>query len=115
MDCPSLKSISLGTQVQTIGERALAATGLENVDLTSNSNLKEIGNWAMVLTPAAQISLPDGVENLGDGAFLYNKNLEEINMGNGLLQINDYLLAGTGLRGSLTLSGVSTVGDYALP
>lgn len=114
MDCPSLKSISLGTQVQTIGERALAATGLENVDLTSNSNLKEIGNWAMALTPAAQISLPDGVENLGDGAFLYNKNLEEINMGNGLLQINDYLLAGTGLRGSLTLSGVNTVGDYAL-
>ena len=114
MDCPALTTIKLGSTVTSLGERALAGTGIRNLDLTSSNHLAEIGDWAMVLTPVTTAKMPASLTELGDGAFLYATNLTEVNLGGRLSQLNDYLLAGTGLNNGLVLTGVSSFGDYVL-
>ena len=114
MDCPALTTIKLGSSVKSLGERALAGTGIRTLDLTSSNHLAEIGDWAMVLTPVTSAKMPTSLTDLGDGAFLYATDLTEISLGGRLRQLNDFLLAGTGLNNGLVLTGVSSFGDYVL-
>ena len=114
LDCPSLTTVNFGPAVQSVGERALAGTGIQQLDLSQNTHLTTMGDWAMVKTPVAQAKLPDGLAELGHGVFLYDTNLSSIELGGNLENINDYLLAGTGLSGDFILEGISRIGDYAL-
>ena len=114
MDCPSLQTLNLGTALQSMGERALAGSGLREINLAEHRSLTNIGDWAMVLTPVEQAVLPAGLTTLGDGAFLYDTQLTGIDLGNKLSVMSDYLLAGTGLEGELALSATKRMGDYAL-
>ena len=114
MDCPNLKSISLGNALSRIGERFLAGSGIQSLDLTPYNSLKTIGGWAFVMTPLHGVQLPAGLTSLGDGAFFYNPSLAEVKLGGGLTKLNDYLFAGSALNTSLDLTGVSELGDYAL-
>lgn len=113
MDCPSLASVSLGRNVERIGERVLAGAGLREVDLTASTNLSTIDDWAMVKMPVTTVKLPSSVTTVGDGAFLYDTELKGISLGGHVASLNDYLLAGTGLT-DLDLTGVTVLGDYAL-
>ena len=114
MDCPALKTIKLGSSIQSIGERALAGTGISSLDLSSSKHLTEVGDWVMVLTPVTSAKMPNSLTSLGDGAFLYDSSLAEVSLGGKLANLNDYLLAGTAINGSLDLKGVKSFGDYAL-
>ena len=114
LDCPELETVSLGPSLQQVGERALAGTGIKQLDLSQNSQLSSVGDWALVNAPVTQAALPEGLTTLGDGAFLYDTGLTAIQLGGKLEQISDYLLAGTALSGDLTIEGVSRVGNYAL-
>ena len=114
MDCPALTTVNLGANVQSVGDRALAGTGVKNLNLTTSRNLAEIGNWAMVNTPLEQVQLPNSLTSLGDGAFLYDKSLATVNLGGQVSHLNDYLLAGTALAGDIDFTGVNTIGDYVL-
>jgi len=113
MDCPALTTLSLGTSLQNMGERVLAGSGVKTVNLTDSKQLKEVGDWAMVRTPVTQARFPVGLTALGDGAFLYDKDLTSVYLGN-LEHLNDYALAGTGLKGTWAPAAISTIGDYAL-
>lgn len=113
MDCPALTTLKLGDALQTVGERSLAGTGIQQLDLTGSTSLNEMGDWAMVKTPVTQAKLPSSVTSVGQGAFLYDTALNEVILGGQLSQINDYMLAGTGLT-ALDLTGVSALSDYAL-
>lgn len=114
MDCPALTSIDMGTALQSMGELALAGTGLSELDLTSHHRLDSIGDWAMVLMPLEQVRMPQELRYLGDGALLYDTQLTIIKLGSKLSRVGNYLLAGTAIAGNLLLPSVSTVGDYAL-
>ena len=114
MDCPSLTNVSLGASIRSLGERSLAGTGLKTLDLSGNKNLAELGDWVMVETPVTKVVLPASVTSLGDGAFLYDKSLASIRLSDKLTTLNDYLLAGTGLTGTLSISGTESMGDYVM-
>ena len=114
MDCPKLKILSLGISLEQVGERALAGTALQSLDLTTSKNLTEVGDWVIVNTPVTEAKFPASLRNLGDGAFLYVNDLKHIELGGNLTALNDYLLAGTGIEGDFDLTGVTTIGDYAL-
>jgi len=114
MDCPALRTIALGTSVQSLGERVLAGTGIQTLDLTASKKLATIGDWAMVQTPVTTAKMPTSLTSLGDGAFLYANQLGEITLGGQLGELNDYLLAGTALNNAIDLTGITSVGDYAL-
>jgi hypothetical protein len=67
----------------------------------------------MVLTPVTEAKLPSSINTIGQGAFLYDTDLANITLGGNVSQINDFMLAGTGLE-TIDLKGVSALGDYAL-
>lgn len=113
MDCPALTTVNLGTALQSVGERSLAGTGVKQLDLTKSTGLKEFGEWAMVLTPVTEAKLPSSVNTVGQGAFMYASDLTNVTLGGNVAQLSDYTLAGTAIE-SIDLSGVSTIGDYAL-
>lgn len=112
MDCPSLTTVALGPAIQVIGEQALLGAGVEHLDLTANTSLTEIGDWALAMSPLSEVSLPLSVTKVGQGAFFYNTGLHVIRLGGHLDSLNDYLLAGTGLQTAPDLTGVSRIGNY---
>ena len=114
MDCQALNTLSLGGTLQSMGERVLAGSGLQSLDLTANSSLTDVGDWAMVQTPVTAAKLPSSLIRLGDGAFLYAADLASISLGERQDRINDFVLAGTGLAGNLSLDGIISLGNYAL-
>ena len=113
MDCPALETLTLGSAVREMGERALLGAGLHQLDLTASKNLAHIGDWAMAMSPVEQVILPSSVTHVGDGAFFCDSILLSVQLGGHLEQLNDFLLAGTGLSGEMSLEGVSRIGDYA--
>lgn len=113
MDCPALQSVVLGDAVHSVGERALAGSGLQELDWTRNSSLRTIGDWALVKTPVTVVGLPEGLESVGTGAFLYDQGLTAINLGGNVSTVSDYMLAGTSVA-EMDFGGVSQVGDFAL-
>lgn len=114
LECASLKTVSLGTGVQEIGDRAFAGTGITRLNLNSSNKLTTMGKWVMVQTPVQDAQLPSSLTQLGDGAFLYDTNLTTVKLGNHLAQLDNYTFAGTSLNGDLDLTGVTSLGDYAL-
>lgn len=114
MDCPALTTVSLGTALESVGDRALAGTGITNLNLRNNRNLTTMGDWAVVMTPVQEAQLPSSLTNLGKGAFFYDTDLKRIQLGGQLDHISDYQFAGTGLNEPVDLTGVVTMGNYAL-
>ena len=113
MDCPALQNIVLGDAVVSLGERSLAGTGFQALDLTPYHGLSTIEDWAMVKTPVADVKLPAEVMSVGTGAFFYDRELASISLGGNLSSVSDFMLAGTGLT-EIDLTGVSQLGDFAL-
>jgi hypothetical protein len=114
MDCPALTIVDLGNALHTLGERSLAGTGVTQLDLSESDKLNELGDWAIVKTPVTEAKLPSSVKTVGKGAFLYDTELENITLGGHVSALSDYMLAGTSLNGEFDLSGVNSLGDYAL-
>lgn len=114
MDCPALQTIKLGGNVKSVGDRAMAGTGIKKLNLSDSRSLDSIGDWAMVNMPVQEAQLPTRLRKLGTGAFLYDTNLSTVNLGGHVSHLNDYLLAGTALDGNLDLAGVTSMGDYVL-
>lgn len=112
LDCPNLKTVSFGQTVESLGERVMAGTAIRNLDLTASKKLKTIDGFAMVKTPVKSVKLPSNVTSVGDGAFLYDKELTSIDLGGKIQSLNNYLLAGTGLNSTIDLTGVESFGDY---
>lgn len=114
LDCPALTSIDLGKSVKSIGSRALAGTGIKSLDLNAITALEKIGDWAMTLTPVTTVKLPNNLNQLGEGVFLYDASLTSASLGQKLATVGDYAFAGTSLQGKLTFTGLKSLGDYAL-
>ena len=75
--CKALNQVNLGTSsaIESIGENAFAATGLTGFNFSACPKLKVIGRWAFACVNLTEISLPEGVESIGEGAFFYNHAL----------------------------------------
>lgn len=115
--CTTLSSptISNNSNLATISEAAFASSGVENIALNRCNSLTTIGMWAFANTHLQSVTLPESLESLGDGAFYYNLNLEQIDIPNGITSISNYLLAGNNAvdMDQPVKDGVTTIGDYA--
>ena len=66
--CDGIASLEIPASVEKTGEYAFADSKIV-ISLTSDSALKNIGNYAFNNNPTETITLPDGVEKIGEGAF----------------------------------------------
>lgn len=77
--CSSLQSVTIGANVETIDEYAFYEDdALATVTFAHGSCLKTIGKCAFVKTAITTIDLPETLETIGQSAFLYAKQLTEI-------------------------------------
>lgn len=114
MDCPSLTTVALGPQVTTMGERLLAGSGIAELDLTASNRLTSLGDWMMVQSPVTTIRLPENLTRLGQGAFLGDKELTGVEMGNRLQRLDEYVFACSGLAGEIAFEALESMDEYAL-
>lgn len=115
--CKALKTptIAQNSKLNAIAEAAFVNSGIESIALEDCSNLSSIGMWAFANTPLKNITLPESLESLGDGAFYYNLDMEEINIPNGITNLSNYLLAGNNniFNENVVNDDVTSIGDYA--
>ncbi len=114
MDCPSLTTVALGVALQTLGDRALAGTGITNLNLADSKSLTAMGDWAVVKTPVQELQLASNLTNMGKGVFFYDTDLNRVQLSEGITHVSDYQFAGTNLNAPLNLAGLVTMGDYSL-
>lgn len=107
--------IEQGSKLVAIGEAAFAASGVQAIALDQCDELASIGMWAFANTSLKNVSLPSSLESLGDGAFYYNVDMEDVNLPETLTSLSNYLLAGNSnvFTDQPVKDGVTTIGDYA--
>ena len=113
----ALKQLSLpaGSKLEYIGQAAFAGSGLESINLTDCEALSSIGMWAFANSQLTAAALPEGVESVGDGAFYYNLNMEQVALPASLTTLSNYILAGNNkvATANPVTDGVTSIGDYA--
>ena len=110
----NLKSISLPSSLEKIGDYAIAAcTSLTT--LTIPENVSEIGIWAFTgLWSLKELNIPGSVEKISDYAFAGCNALEKLTINSGTKEIGKYAFTGCTSITELTLpEGLETVDEYA--
>ncbi len=99
-NCSHLTAISIPSDVTRIGDYAFSAcTGIEDIIFEENSSLKEIGDSAFRAIKVKNLTLPSGVESIGEYCFAsmvlgidvnISSKLESIVLPEGLKTIGRY-------------------------
>lgn len=115
--CLALQSFTFGNSLSSIGDNAFRNTGLIAIDMTSCNNLKKIGAWAFAECLSLNTAtLNDNTAEIGEGAFFNDNALTSLNIPTACKQLSDYILKGTCLLDSSTITSatVDSIGAYAL-
>lgn len=85
----SLKSVSIPSSVESIGEEAFSlCTNMEEVNIAEG--VKVIGGWSFArVNTLKSVSIPNSVETIGDYAFFACDQLQEVTMGDGVKTIGE--------------------------
>ena len=88
--CTRLTSISIPSNVETIGDASFEGSGLTNITLPNN--ITTIGSWACQGCENIEaITLPESVTYIGGAAFAYSPKLTSINLPSQLGEINEWM------------------------
>lgn len=77
-NCSKLNVIELGSLLAQLGDEAFAASGLESLDLSSQSHLTIVPAWSLADTPLQEVALPPHVQRMGDGALMGAENVSQL-------------------------------------
>ena len=109
-----IKTVIIGDNVTTIGERAFAAcTALQNVTLGSCVQTIEVSAFG-TCQALQSISFPASVTTIGKRAFLNCRVLQNVSFSDGLTTIGEGAFSNCVVLQSITLpASVTTIGEYA--
>ena len=130
--CTALQNITVdeGSALTHIGDEAFINSGLQSINIQA-APIGSIGAWAFSQTPLVSATLPNGMTQLGEGAFAHDYALTSVTLpgvGNAggpnriggrtrraLENVNAYTFASDTLLavGNVLRYGVNYVGDYA--
>jgi|GEM_PF-288043 len=80
--CTALQAptIAVGSAINRIGDEAFIASGLTSFNAYALSLTGGIGSWAFAQTPLPGIALPSGLNQMGEGVFAHDYNLQTVTM-----------------------------------
>ena len=109
-----IKTVIIGDNVTTIGERAFAAcNALQNVTLGSRVQTIEVSAFG-TCQALQSISFPASVTTIGKRAFLNCRVLQNVSFSDGLTTIGEGAFSDCVVLQSITLpASVTTIGEYA--
>lgn len=115
--CKSLATLrwSDATQLALIGSEAFIATQMSDAALAKFQKLSTIGAWAYAGTPVEEVTLPESVKEVGDGAFFYATHVTNLVLPSKVTKVAPYLTAGTNVANTnIWGNDITRIGDFAL-
>ena len=101
--CDNVKITLSGGNVTKIPDEAYKYED-KIINVLLPPSVVSIGNRAFVGTSLTAISLPDGLESVGEGAFMYCQSLEKVSMTNSVTHIGQEAFYGCSTLKEITLS-----------
>lgn len=127
-ECEALTSVSIGPDVNEIGEFAFRDTAVNSYEIKSGSKTYKVqtadyilsADGAQLVAVAATASGAYGQENAGgaaitsvaDGAFSHNVKITSVNLPN-VTAVGDYAFGSSEKISSVTLGQLEKIGEYA--
>ena len=117
-DCNSLKSVSLGEGLKTIGQYAFAGCqSLEEVSLPQSLEILEDGvffdRWTGRQCPVLKkINFPKGLKSIGEAVFRYTA-IEELPLLERLVDLGRYVFAETSLKSAKLPESLTYIPEWA--
>lgn len=115
--CKSLATLrwSDATQLALIGSEAFIATQMSDAALAKFQKLSTLGAWAYAGTPVEEVTLPESVKEVGDGAFFYATHVTNLVLPSKVTKVASYLTAGTNVANTnIWGNNITRIGDFAL-
>lgn len=115
--CKSLATLrwSDATQLALIGSEAFIATQMSDAALAKFQKLSTLGAWAYAGTPVEEVTLPESVKEVGDGAFFYATHVTNLVLPSKVTKVAPYLTAGTNVANTnIWGNDITRIGDFAL-
>lgn len=115
--CKSLATLrwSDATQLALIGSEAFIATQMSDAALAKFQKLSTLGAWAYAGSPVAEVTLPESVKEVGDGAFFYATHVTNLVLPSKVTKVAPYLTAGTNVANTnIWGNDITRIGDFAL-
>lgn len=115
--CKSLATLrwSDATQLTLIGSEAFIATQMSDAALAKFQKLSTLGAWAYAGTPVEEVTLPESVKEVGDGAFFYATHVTNLVLPSKVTKVAPYLTAGTNVANTnIWGNDITRIGDFAL-
>ena len=115
--CKSLATLrwSDATQLALIGSEAFIATQMSDAALAKFQKLSVLGAWAYAGTPVEEVTLPESVREVGDGAFFYATHVTNLVLPSKVTKVAPYLTAGTNVANTnIWGNDITRIGDFAL-
>ena len=115
--CKSLATLrwSDATQLALIGSEAFIATQMSDAALAKFQKLSALGAWAYAGTPVEEVTLPESVREVGDGAFFYATHVTNLVLPSKVTKVAPYLTAGTNVANTnIWGNDITRIGDFAL-
>ena len=115
--CKSLATLrwSDATQLALIGNEAFIATQMNDAALAKFRKLSTLGAWAYAGTPVEEVTLPESVKEVGDGAFFYATHVTNLVLPSKVTKVAPYLTAGTNVANTnIWGNDITRIGDFAL-
>lgn len=79
-NCPNLKYVLPGKPLASLDAEALAATGLEELDLSHQTSLTSLPDWVLSESSLTQLTLPSGLQSIGDGALMGDEGITSLTL-----------------------------------
>ena len=108
--CTSLQTLFLPLQLKTIGDYALANTGLD--EITFPATLESIGEYAVSGGKITHLVIPNSVTSMGEGAF-QGQAITNLTLGTGLTSIPKRAFAENNLAIINFAYGLVEIGEEA--
>ncbi len=98
-NCPNLKYVLPGKPLASLGAESLAATGLEELDLSSQASLTSLPDWVLSESSLTQLTLPSSLQSIGDGALMDDEGITTLTLPANVNYIGSHAMAYmTGLK-----------------
>lgn len=92
----ALKEVTFGSGLKSIGERAFfGCSALDTLNFSEQSSLASVGPYAFTNCNFTSLSLPEGVTQIGDRAFMGNGELKEVSLPNSLTDLGTLVFYNT--------------------
>ncbi|MGM9803223.1 MAG: leucine-rich repeat protein [Muribaculaceae bacterium] len=102
------------SQFSNMGKAAFMNCGISSFNFTQCPKLTVIPAYAFANSQITSIAIPSNITHIGEGAFFYDANLADINLGNCSSSISPLQFAGcTAASGTGLDSSSNEVGNYA--